>query len=447
VAEILPLPHPEGEKGIAETMRAFVNIAGSIAVASLTVSAFMVAWLPFEPWPMQAAAQAGAPTPKQAVTKPAAKKKAPAAKAAPTAAPTDANAKPARPPFGLEDEADALVLGMPDARAWGDSEDEFARLLPKMDGPWLAMSGGGSDGAYAAGLLTGMTKAGNRPEFAVVTGASIGALIAPYAFLGPRYDEELQKQFTTITAGDIFEDRPTSDSLMDSWPLKRTIEKRVTPQLLADIAAEHRRGRRLLAVTTNLDAGRRVVWNLGAIAARGDDKALALFRAVLLASASIPGIFPPVVIEAEAHGKVFQELHNDGTITAPFFIAPESMLAGTGTVHLPTKQLYVIANAKLSQQFDVTTMQTVGVLGRSISLALQSGLRIELLLTLAAAQKQGIGLSVAQIDEEFQHPARGAFDPEYMKALFDFAVEQAKKGKTFEAVVAGAPEHRSDVGK
>jgi Patatin-like phospholipase len=425
-------------------MRAIINTAGSIAVAGLTVCAFLVARLPLEPWPVQAmaqtGAQTGAPAPKQAAKQP--KKKAPAAKTAPKAnPPADANAKPARPTFSLEEEADAVVLGIPDARAWGDSEDEFARLLPKIEGPWLAMSGGGSDGAYAAGLLTGMSQAGDRPDFAVVTGASIGALIAPYAFLGPRYDEKLQQQFTTITAGDIFEDRGTSDSLMDSWPLKRTIEKNVTPQLLADIAAEHRRGRRLLAVTTNLDAGRRVIWNLGAIATRGDDKALQLFRSVLLASASIPGIFPPVLIDAESHGKALQELHNDGTITAPFFIAPESVLAGTGTVHLPTKQIYVIANAKLTQQFEMTTLQTTAVLGRSIALALQSGLRLELLLTLAAAQKQGISLSVAQIDPEFEHPARGAFDPEYMKALFDFAVGQAKKGKTFETVAAGPPQH------
>ena len=217
-------------------MRAFINTAGSITVAGLTLCAFVVARLPFAPWPLQAAAQTVTPAPKQVAKEP--KKKAPAAKSAPkAAAPAATNAKPARPPFSLEDEADAVVLGMPEARAWGDSEDEFARLMPKLDGPWLAMSGGGSDGAYAAGLLTGMTQAGNRPEFAVVTGASIGALIAPYAFLGPRYDEQLRQQFTSITAGDIFEDRPTGDSLMDSWPLKRTIEQRVTPQLLADIAA------------------------------------------------------------------------------------------------------------------------------------------------------------------------------------------------------------------
>src|SRR5260370_3570423 len=221
-------------KRTGSDMRVFTTTAGSIGVAGLTLCAFLVAGLPLERWPLQAAAQTGAPAPKQVAKQ--TKKKAPAAKSAPKAGvPAETNAKPARPPFSLEDEADAVVLGIPEARAWGDSEDEFARLLPKVDGPSLAMSGGGSDGAYAAGLLTGMTQAGNRPEFAVVTGASIGALIAPYAFLGPRYDEDLHQQFTTITAGAIFEDRPTSDSLMDSWPLKRTIEKRVTPQLLADI--------------------------------------------------------------------------------------------------------------------------------------------------------------------------------------------------------------------
>jgi hypothetical protein len=297
-------------------MRAFSNRGGinrvGIAVASLSICALLLARLPLSPWPMQAAAQTPAAAPKAKEAKPP-RIKLPAAKNAPGVA-APAQTKPARPPFSLEDEAEALVLGLPDARAWGDSEEEFARLLPKVDGPWLALSGGGSDGAYAAGLLTGLTPTGKRPDFAVVTGASIGALIAPYAFLGPRYDEDLHNQFSTITAGDIFEDRPTGDSLMDSWPLGRTIDKRVTPQLLADIAAEHARGRRLFVVTTNLDAGRRVIWNMGAIAARGDEAALKLFRAVLLASASIPGIFPPVLIEAQSHGKTVQELHNDGTL-------------------------------------------------------------------------------------------------------------------------------------
>jgi hypothetical protein len=369
----------------------------------------------------------------QAQTHAAAKKKAERKAPAPKGS---AERQEERTTFTAQDEDAAVIPGIPDARVWGDSDSEFARLLPSASGPWLAISGGGSDGAYGAGVLTGWSEAGTRPEFAMVTGVSIGGLIAPFAFLGSRYDEELHKNFTTIGAADIFEDRTTRDSLFDYWPLKRVVEQRVTAKLLSEIAAEHARGRRLLVVTTNLDAGRRVIWNMGAIAARGDEQALKLFRAVLLASASIPGVFPPVLIEAQSHGKTVQELHNDGTITAPFFIAPESVLAGTGTLRLPTKQIYVIANAKLTQQFDMTTLQTLAVLGRSISLALQSGLRIELLLTLAAAQKQGITLSVGQIDPEFEHPSRGVFDPDYMKALFDFGVEQAKRGKAFETVDA-----------
>jgi hypothetical protein len=423
-------------------MRAFNWTAGSIAVAGLTVGVLLLARPSLEPWPAAAEAQTTNP-----IQKPQPKKKSnpPKPAASKPGAPVEA-AKPTRPPFGPEDETQAVVLGLPEARAWGDSEDEFARLLPTASGPWLAMSGGGSDGAFSAGVLTGWTESGHRPEFAVVTGASIGALIAPFAFLGPRYDAELHKLFTTITAGDIFEDRPTGTSLMDSWPLKRTIEQHATPQLLADIAAEHRRGRRLLAVTTNLDAGRRVIWNMGAIAERGDEKALQLFRDVLLASASIPGIFPPVSIEAQSNGKDFSELHNDGTITAPFFIAPESVLAGTGTVHLPAKEIYVIANAKLIPQFEMATPQTTAVvLGRSIAVALQAGLRVELLLTLAAAQKLGITLNVAHIDPEFQHPSRGAFDPDYMQALYQLGVEQAKAGKAFETAPAATPDLRSGI--
>src|SRR3981081_1367827 len=120
--------------------------------------------------------------------------------------------------------------------------------------------------------------------------------------------------------------------------------------MLKAIAAAHGKGRRFLVTTTNLDAGGRVLWNMGAIAAKGDEKALKLFRDILLASSSIPGFFQPVAIDAEAGGKKFQELHLDGTVTAPFVVAPESTLAETAS-GLPTKQLFVIVNSKLSSEF------------------------------------------------------------------------------------------------
>src|SRR5262245_23013313 len=178
----------------------------------------------------------------QAQTHAAAKKKGERKAATPKAG---AQQQEERAAFTAQDEDAAVIPGIPDARVWGDSDSAFARLLPQASGPWLAISGGGSDGAYGAGVLTGWSEAGTRPEFAVVTGVSIGALIAPFAFLGPRYDEDVHKNFTTIGAADIFEDRTTRDSLFDYWPLKRLVEQRVTPALLSEIAAEHARGRRL----------------------------------------------------------------------------------------------------------------------------------------------------------------------------------------------------------
>ncbi len=344
--------------------------------------------------------------------------------------------QPERTPFTAEDEDIAVVLGLPDARAWGDSEAEFARLLPTVNGPWLAISGGGADGAFGAGLLTGWSQSGSRPDFAVVTGVSIGSLIAPFAFLGSNYDEELGRNFTTTSAADVFEDRLTRDSLFDYWPLKRVIAQRVTPKLLTEIAAEHRRGRRLLVATTSLDTGRRAIWNMGAIAERGDEKALKLFRDILLASCSIPGFFSPVAIEAEANGKHLQEMHGDGTLTAPFFVVPDSMFAASSTSRPPLTQLFVIVNSKLTPEFKLPERNIANVLGRSIDLALTAALRAEIMLMYVGAQRHGIGLRIAHVDPAFNVPSRGPFDGKYMRALFEFGVEQGKKGTAFEEALA-----------
>jgi patatin-like phospholipase len=343
---------------------------------------------------------------------------------------------PERTPFTVDDDLAAVIPGIPDARAWGDQATDFVRLLPQTSGPWLAISGGGADGAYGAGVLAGWTDApGGRPDFTVVTGVSIGSLLAPYAFLGPRYDEDVRKSFTTITAADVFEDRVLRDALFDHWPLRRQIEQRVTPKLLADIAAEHARGRRLFVVTTNLDAQRRMVWNMGAIASKGDDKALKLFRDILLASCAIPGFFSPVTIGVEANGKKLEELHGDGTLTAPFFVVPEALLGGTAQP--PISQLYVIINSKLTPTFGMVPQSIPGVLGQSISTALVAGLRTELILVSAAAQRYGIPLRVAHVDPAFNFPARGAFDGKYMQALFDFGVAAGKNGSAFDQAVPG----------
>jgi hypothetical protein len=401
------------------TLRLFTGFA-----VGLTACALLVSSLPIEVAPAHAQ--------KFAEVKKEVKKKG--EKKGPPVPPKEQPAE--RSPFTPEEEYVAVVLGLPDARAWGDSETEFARLLPQATGPWLAISGGGADGAFGAGVLTGWSQSGNRPEFAVVTGASIGSLIAPFAFLGSSYDEELQKNFTTTSAADVFEDRLTRDSLFDYWPLKRVIAQRVTAKLLAEIAIEHRRGRRLLVATTSLDTGRRVVWNMGAIAERGDEKALKLFREILLASCSIPGFFSPVNIDVEANGKQLQEMHGDGTLTAPFFVVPESMLSASGTSRPPFSQLYVLVNSKLVSEFKMPDRNTASILGRSIDLALTAALRAEITLMYVGTRRHSIGLRIAHVDPAFNFPSRGPFDGKYMRTLFDFGVEHGKKGTAFEEALA-----------
>ena len=352
-------------------------------------------------------------------------------------------ALPPRAQFTQEDMAAAVIPGFENVRVWGDTATDFRKLLPTTKGPWLAMSGGGADGAFAAGVLTGWTQSGNRPDFTVVTGVSIGALIAPYAFIGSKYDEELRTSITTITGADIFEDMATPESFLDTWPLRRFVEKRITAALLAEIAAEHRKGRRLIVVTTNVDAGRRVLWDMGAIAEKGDDKALKLFRDVLMASSAIPGFFQPVMIDVESNGKKFQEMHIDGSVTAPFFVLPEAALEGGGKLQLPATELYIIVNAKLSPDFYAPERNTVQILSRLISVVLKVGLKAELMLFAANAERIGVPMKAAQIGDSFQHPAYGLFDEKYMNALYAYGVERARKGTAFEPLARPSLELRS----
>jgi len=347
-------------------------------------------------------------------------------------------AKLERPEFSAAEEAAAQIPDMPDARFWADSTADFERALPPQEGSWLILSTGGEEGAYGAGFLKGWTESGTRPQFAAVTGVSTGALMAVYAFAGPKYDEELHTGYTTVTASDIFEVGATPESLTDTWPLKELISKRVTPELLADVAAEYRKGRRLFVMTTNLDAGRTVVWNMGTIAAHGGEAALKLFRQILLASASVPGVFPPVYIKAEANGRQFDEMHADGGVNGPLFFGPESYLLPGSPKRLPATSLYVIVNGKLTADFYMPQRNTAAILGRSITLALKTGARLELVLAGLAAQRAGIAFNLTYVDNGFDQVGRGLFDPAYMNALYAYGLAQARGDNRFHPTPQGA---------
>ena len=240
---------------------------------------------------------------------------------------------------------EAAVPGLADVRVWGDAHFSHALLqaeLPNLKAKYqerakagpkgaeppvsnlLALSGGADDGAFGAGLLVGWSEQGDRPEFDLVTGISAGALIAPFAFLGRAYDDQLAGLFTSYGADQIYESNILSgifggNALANSKPLAKLIEKYVDASFLRRVAEERTKGRFLLVGTTNLDAQRPVYWDMGKIAQKGDQQALELFRRVLLASASIPGIFPPVLVQVEAGGQVYQEMHVDGGTTREVF--------------------------------------------------------------------------------------------------------------------------------
>ena len=69
-----------------------------------------------------------------------------------------------------------------------------SREIPRFTNYFLAISGGGDDGAFGAGLLAGWSARGDRPVFGLVTGVSTGALSAPFAFLGGEYDAKLKQK-------------------------------------------------------------------------------------------------------------------------------------------------------------------------------------------------------------------------------------------------------------
>jgi len=286
--------------------------------------------------------------------------------------------------------------------------------------------------------MVGWTESGHRPSFDLVTGISAGALIAPFAFLGPDYDARLRALFTDVAPSDLlrFNSRAIAvlfgEALADTTPLYRLIERQADEAMLAAIAREYRRGRLLLIGTTNLDLQRPVVWNIGAIAASGHPQALALFRSILLASASIPGAFPPVLIDVEHDGRRFQEMHVDGGAAAQVFFSPpqlELRLAVGDAAGRRQRVVWVVRNGRMDAEASSVNRGLFSIAARSLATLLHySGVndihRIHL-----AAQRDGLEFRLAAIGADFRAPRREPFDPAFMRALFDYGQAAGRDGR------------------
>jgi predicted acylesterase/phospholipase RssA len=358
---------------------------------------------------------------------------------------------PKRNPIPQEFAATATVPDVPRARAWGDepppnesewlamSEERAKSLYPALFGQphtYLAISGGGENGAFGAGLLVGWTESGDRPEFSLVTGISTGALIAPFAFLGPEYDAIIHKFYTTLTTEDIAKKRNvlnglTSDAMASSKPLQELLASLIDDDLLQAIAAEHRRGRRLFVGTTNLDAARPVTWSIGNIAVSGRPDALALIRSILLASASLPGAFPPVLVEVEADGARYDELHVDGGATSQVFLYPAGVdwRDVLGKLEVPdTPRVYVVRNSKLQAPWKSVENKMLTITGRTISSLIRTQGLGDLYRIYLTTRRDGLDYNLAYIPDDFDAESSETFDPVYMSALFDRGYEMAKSG-------------------
>lgn len=361
--------------------------------------------------------------------------------------------------------SNAVPLDIPDARFYADSDVDRISLLAsqayqraKASGlaggkhrgrAFLAISGGGDDGAFGAGLLAGWSARGDRPQFTVVTGVSTGALSAPFAFLGSDYDEQLKSIYTETGPDDVFQQRTlmaavANDAMADATPLRNKIASFVDADMVQRIAEEYGKGRILLILTTNLDQGRSVIWNIGAIAASGHPGARELIVDVLLASAALPGIFPPVMIGITVNGKHYQEMHVDGGAVSQVFLYPPSfnLKKKMKELHVTDAKpaAYIIRNGRLRRPEEDVERKTLKIAQQAISTMTTSNGVNDLYRMYLTTKRDGVAFNMAFIDEGFHVPYKGPFDKAYMNALYTHGFRMGLAGHEWHTTPPGYQE-------
>ena len=299
----------------------------------------------------------------------------------------------------------------------------------------LALSGGGANGAYGAGVVYGWDQTDARPEFQVVTGVSAGAPVAVFSFLGRSWDERLKGLYAGTSTTHLLRSRGAlgllTPGLYSKAKLASLVDRYADESLVQAVAVEHAKGRRLLVATTNLDTGRLIVWDMGAIAAHGGPQALTLFRQVLVAAASIPGLFPPSFIPVESGGQQFSEMQVDGQVISGFSAIPHAILLASDPAAARVRvNLFVLINGALDSRFDVTPDKSVPLVARALEIGEKAALRSELIATTDYCRRNGLGLKISQLtDGEQDRPLD--FSARHVRKLFDDGVTAAMTGSAW----------------
>jgi hypothetical protein len=339
---------------------------------------------------------------------------------------------------------DAEIPGMPDVRIVINPENfnfsdtltyrvkkDFKRSFDKDKAvvDLLILSGGGPEGAFGAGFLSGLTDSGQRPKYDIVTGVSTGALIAPAAFIGPSFDNVLKDIYTKVTDEDILGNnikelflgkRP---SFFNLKPLRKVLKTAISSELVNAIADEYAKGRRLYVLTTNIDARRIVVWDMGAIASYRTQRSLELFRNVVVASSSIPAAFPPTKFRVKAGGKIYEELHVDGSIGTQMFgcLLLTEQIKGTAA----QGRIFIIRNGKLWEDPGTVQPSIPGIASASLSMLLINQGYMDLIRMYTLSKASGIDFNCVFVPQDFHETGSGMFDPVYMTKLFLLGYDKA----------------------
>lgn len=340
-----------------------------------------------------------------------------------------------RTPYTGAEAAAARVLGRDDLRRYSDaSASSFRSQDYELRGrrTYLALSGGGADGAYGAGVLNGWTDAGTRPSFSIVSGVSTGALIAPFAYLGSQYDQTLREFYTSGIAASLL-DSPNplnaifGSGLFGNTRLRELVAHYIDANFAAAVATEYAKGRLLFVVTTNLDSQRTAIWDMGRIASLRTPASLDLFRDVVAASASLPAVFPPMMIDAQADGHRFQEMHVDGGVTAPVLTLPEAFLMRDAKLaKVGDLQLFILINNKIEPEFQVIDDRTIEIAARSSSILVKTQTRSILHSTYEFARRNKYDFNVTYIEGDRPTSPSAGFDTGYMRALFQYGYDKAR---------------------
>lgn len=341
---------------------------------------------------------------------------------------------PDRVPYTAQDLDTAGPVSAPSARFWADSPAEvqaraFSEVAPGVDGriDILALSGGGPDGAFGAGLLSGWTQTGARPVPEIVTGVSIGAVIAPIAFLGSRYDYMLAALSKTGAEGFKLAVSPTSlagvSGVFSARNVEAFVSRVVTEEVVEDIAAAHRDGRRLYVATTNIDAQRMAIWDLGAIATSGFGNPRMAIVEIIVAAASIPAAFPAQPIRTSSNGKELIELHVDGGTISQIWI-PDPVIVRKATGR--SGSVWALMNISLEPEFKLSSGRAADLSKQAIGSVFKSAAYSEVAKAQARSAQAGYLFNLAYIRKGWPEAENVlSFDHVRMETVFDFAFEKS----------------------